>query len=223
MMGATKRIAEAVCKAFNTNLGKTEYISVRFGNVLGSRGSVLPIFLEQLRHGGPLTVTHPDMCRYFMTIPEAVSLVLQASLLGKGGEVLVLDMGEPVKIVTLAEELIRLHGLTPYVDIDIAFSGLRPGEKLFEEVLTAEEGTLASKHKQIFIARSNESYSLHDMESLLDDLRVVLQKASMDDVIVIKNSLGKYVKYYSESSPASEMPNSTNEPITQIPTANHLK
>ena len=199
IMGATKRIAEAICKAFNDNPGKTEYISVRFGNVLGSRGSVLPIFLEQLRHGGPLTVTHPDICRYFMTIPEAVSLVLQASVLGKGGEVLVLDMGEPVKIVTLAEELIRLHGLAPYIDVDITFSGLRPGEKLFEEVLTAEEGTLSSKHKKVFISRNNESYSVHEMESLLEELRVVLQKAPMDDINVIKKSLGKYVKYYAEA------------------------
>lgn len=209
IMGATKRIAEAICKAFNDNHGKTEYISVRFGNVLGSRGSVLPIFLEQLKHGGPLKVTHPDICRYFMTIPEAVSLVLQASVIGKGGEVLVLDMGEPVKILTLAEELIRLHGLTPYVDVDITFSGLRPGEKLFEEVLSAEEGTMSSKHKKVFIARNSESNSVHDMESLLEELKVVLQHAPMDDIDGVKKSLGKYVKYYSEVIPAGEIPNFT--------------
>jgi len=144
-----------------------------------------------------------------MTIPEAVSLVLQASVIGKGGEVLVLDMGEPVKILTLAEELIRLHGLTPYVDVDITFSGLRPGEKLFEEVLSAEEGTMSSKHKKVFIARNSESNSVHDMESLLEELKVVLQHAPMDDIDGVKKSLGKYVKYYSEVIPAGEIPNFT--------------
>jgi FlaA1/EpsC-like NDP-sugar epimerase len=144
IMGATKRVAEDICKAFNEVRSRhseagsqTEFISVRFGNVLGSRGSVLPLFMEQLKYGGPLTVTHKDMKRYFMTIPEAVSLVLQASVIGKGGDVLVLDMGEPVRIVELAEELIKIHGLMPYRDIDIMFVGLRPGEKLFEEILTA--------------------------------------------------------------------------------------
>jgi FlaA1/EpsC-like NDP-sugar epimerase len=110
-------------------LGTTKFISVRFGNVLGSRGSVIPLFLEQLKKGGPLTVTHKDMVRYFMTIPEAVSLILQASTMGEGGEVFVLDMGEPVKIVELAEELIRIHGLKPYVDVDIQFTGVRPGRE----------------------------------------------------------------------------------------------
>ncbi|HPX82846.1 MAG TPA: nucleoside-diphosphate sugar epimerase/dehydratase, partial [Syntrophales bacterium] len=149
VMGATKRMAEFICRAFNEengaenitpgicgeNRGKKDatcFISVRFGNVLGSRGSVLPLFLEQIKHGGPLTVTDREMKRYFMTIPEAVSLVIQASILGKGGEVFVLDMGEPVVIKQIAEELIRLHGMEPYRDIDIRFIGLRPGEKLFE-------------------------------------------------------------------------------------------
>ena len=149
VMGATKRIAEYICTAFNDVRSqksgvrsqngeddtKPEFISVRFGNVLGSRGSVLPMFLEQLEYGGPLTVTHKEMQRYFMTIPEAVSLVLQASAMGKHGEVLVLDMGEPVKILTLAEELIRIHGMEPYKDINIEFIGLRPGEKLLRRFL----------------------------------------------------------------------------------------
>ncbi|HLG29099.1 MAG TPA: nucleoside-diphosphate sugar epimerase/dehydratase, partial [Candidatus Brocadiales bacterium] len=158
IMGATKRMAEYICTAFNDASG-TSFVSVRFGNVLGSRGSVVPTFLEQLKHGGPITITHKDVERFFMTIPEAVSLVLQASVIGKGGDVLVLDMGEPVKILTLAEELIRIHGLQPYRDIDIQFIGLRAGEKLFEEPLSAEEGTNASKHKKIFTARNGHKYS----------------------------------------------------------------
>jgi len=205
IMGATKRVAESICKTFNGASTKTEYVSVRFGNVLGSRGSVLPTFLDQLKHGGPLTVTHPDICRYFMTIPEAVSLVLQASVIGKGGQVMVLDMGEPVKIVSLAEELIRLHGLTPYEDIDIQFSGLRPGEKLFEEVLTAEEGTLASRHRKVFIARDNEAISMGEIEALLNELNLLLKTVAMDDVGSIRSSLGQYVAFYSEKPAASKL------------------
>jgi FlaA1/EpsC-like NDP-sugar epimerase len=204
IMGASKRIAEYICQAFNHLTGKTEFVSVRFGNVLGSRGSVLPIFLEQLKHGGPLTVTHPEMRRYFMTIPEAVSLVLQASTIGKGGEVLVLDMGEPVRIVTLAEELIRLHGMEPYVDIDIDFTGLRPGEKLFEEILTAEEGTMASKHEKIFIAQNSETRNLDEIEKLLEELKIILRQTPMNDAGVIKNALRKYVKHYSDITIADD-------------------
>src|SRR3989304_6505556 len=126
------------------------------GNVLGRRGRLLPLFLDQLKHGGPLTVTHKEMRRYFMTIPEAVSLVLQASIMGNGGEVFVLDMGEPVNIVDIAEELIRIHSLEPYKDIDIKFTGLLPGEKLFEEIITAEEGTDASQHEKRKTAQSWE-------------------------------------------------------------------
>jgi FlaA1/EpsC-like NDP-sugar epimerase len=198
IMGASKRIAEYICQAFNHSTDETAYVAVRFGNVLGSRGSVLPIFLEQLKHGGPLTVTHSDMRRYFMTIPEAVALVLQASTIGQGGEVLVLDMGEPVRIVTLAEELIRLHGMEPYIDIDIAFTGLRPGEKLFEEILTAEEGTMASKHEKVFITQNSETRNLDEINKLLDELRIILRNAPMNDAGVIRNSLKSYVKYYSD-------------------------
>jgi FlaA1/EpsC-like NDP-sugar epimerase len=204
IMGASKRIAEYICQAFNHSTDKTAYVAVRFGNVLGSRGSVLPIFLEQLKHGGPLTVTHSDMRRYFMTIPEAVSLVLQASTIGQGGEVLVLDMGEPVRIVTLAEELIRLHGMKPYVDIDIAFTGLRPGEKLFEEILTAEEGTMASKHEKVFIAQNSETRNLDEINKLLDELKTIILNAPMNDAGMIRNALKNYVKYYSDTAPASE-------------------
>lgn len=154
VMGATKRLAEMTCQALNEN--GTRFLSVRFGNVLGSRGSVIPVFQEQIRRGGPVTITHPDMRRYFMSIPEAVLLVLQASYLGKGGEVFVLDMGEPVPIVELAENLIRLNGFEPGVDIDIVCTGIRPGEKLYEELLTAEEGVDTTEHKKIFIARFDQ-------------------------------------------------------------------
>ncbi len=196
IMGATKRIAEYICQAFNSTSEHTEYLSVRFGNVLGSRGSVLPIFLDQLKHGGPITITHPEMKRYFMTIPEAVSLVIQASTIGRGGEVLVLDMGEPVSIVSLAEELIRLHGMKPGIDIDISYTGLRPGEKLFEEILTAEEGTEATRHEKIFIAKGKDKLGIDKIEAMLHDLNNVIGNTSFDDTIAIRKLLGQYVIYY---------------------------
>jgi FlaA1/EpsC-like NDP-sugar epimerase len=200
VMGATKRMAEYVCKALNgVNGQETEFISVRFGNVLGSRGSVLPLFMEQLKHGGPLTVTHKDMKRYFMTIPEAVSLVLQASVIGRGGDILVLDMGEPVHITKLAEELIRIHGLEPYKDIDIEFIGIRPGEKLFEEILTAEEGTVASKHERVFIAKNSDKFSAEDIERILEEFKSLLKKIQIDDDIKIKQLLKKYVRHYEDN------------------------
>ena len=195
IMGATKRIAEYICKAWN-DCGDTAFVSVRFGNVLGSRGSVLPAFLEQLKHGGPIKVTHKDMQRYFMTIPEAVSLVLQASVIGAGGEVLVLDMGEPVRIVNLAEELIRIHGMEPYKDIQIEFVGLRPGEKLFEEILTAEEGTSVSKHKKVFIAKNSEYYSKDEIEKILEEFEALMKTLPRKDNKKIRGVLKKYVKYY---------------------------
>lgn len=197
IMGATKRMAEYICKAFNNYRG-TEFVSVRFGNVFGSRGSVLPLFLEQIKYGGPLTVTHRDMRRYFMTIPEAVALVLQASVIGEGGEILVLDMGDPVKIVELAEELIRIHGLEPYRDIDIEYIGLRPGEKLFEEILTAEEGTVASKHKKIFIAKNSERYSIDEIEKMLKEFDTLIRELPIGEEGKIKDLLKKYVKYFDD-------------------------
>jgi FlaA1/EpsC-like NDP-sugar epimerase len=233
VMGATKRMAEFICRAFNeTNRDRallnvpptptlhpeggeslmgtdlksvpinsaTRFMAVRFGNVLGSRGSVLPLFLEQLKHGGPLTVTDPEMKRYFMTIPEAVSLVLQASTLGEGGEVFVLDMGEPVKIVRIAEELIRLHGLTPNKDIDIEFTGLRPGEKLFEEILTAEEGADASCHEKIFIARNGQQYTMDELTPILAELSTAIRDPSPDSDENMKQLLRKYVKYYVQNN-----------------------
>jgi len=200
IMGATKRIAEYVCKAFNNYKlpFTTQFVSVRFGNVLGSRGSVLPLFMDQLKTGGPITITHKDMKRYFMTIPEAVSLVLEAAVIGKGGETLILDMGDPVSIVCLAEDLIRVHGLEPYEDIGIEFVGIRPGEKLFEEILTAEEGTAATKHERVYVTRNSEKYTLKEMQVIIDKFNSVLDELPMSDEQGIKKLLKKYVRHYSE-------------------------
>ena len=151
VMGATKRIAELVVQDINKR-SKTMYAIVRFGNVLGSRGSVVPLFKKQIAKGGPITITDPEMVRYFMTIPEAAQLVLQAGTFSKGGEVFLLDMGEPVKILDMARDLVSLHGLVPDKDIKFVFTGLRPGEKLYEELLTAEEGTQKTTHDRIFQA-----------------------------------------------------------------------
>jgi FlaA1/EpsC-like NDP-sugar epimerase len=149
IMGATKRLAELLLLALQN--GRTKYVAVRFGNVLGSNGSVIPIFKKQIAAGGPVTVTHPDMRRFFMTIPEACQLVLQASAIGEGGQICVLDMGEPVKIVDLARDLILLSGLRPDEDIKIEFTGIRPGEKLYEELSTMLENTAPTAHEKIRI------------------------------------------------------------------------
>ncbi|MCB8817208.1 polysaccharide biosynthesis protein [Desulfosporosinus shakirovi] len=154
VMGATKRTAEMLIQSLDLR-SQTKFVAVRFGNVLGSRGSVIPTFKRQIAQGGPVTVTHPDMVRYFMTIPEAAQLVIQAGAMGRGGEIFILDMGKPVKIVDLAKDLIRLSGFHPDVDIKIQFTGIRPGEKLFEELLTAEEGVTSTKHSRIFVAKPN--------------------------------------------------------------------
>jgi FlaA1/EpsC-like NDP-sugar epimerase len=155
VMGASKRAAELYVQAL-AKRSRTRFVTVRFGNVLGSNGSVIPIFKEQIAQGGPVTVTHPEVTRFFMTIPEASQLVLQAGSMGKGGEIFLLDMGEPVKIVKLAEELIQLSGYRPYEDIEIAFTGLRPGEKLYEELLLAGEGVQPTCHEKIMVARAAE-------------------------------------------------------------------
>lgn len=165
VMGASKRMAEMVIKQQN-NTSKTIFTAVRFGNVLGSSGSVVPLFEQQIARGGPVTVTHPDMMRFFMTIPEAVQLVIQAGAMAGGGEVFVLDMGQPVRIEDMARDMIRLSGLEPDKDIEIKFTGIRPGEKLFEELLTAEEGSGATKHKRIYTAR----HTLIDVNALTREL-----------------------------------------------------
>ena len=168
IMGATKRICEMIIQTYN-NRSRTEFVAVRFGNVLGSNGSVIPLFKKQIAQGGPVTVTHPDIIRYFMTIPEAVSLVLQAGAYAKGGEIFILDMGEPVKIADLARNLILLSGHKPEEDIAIEYTGLRPGEKLYEEMLMDEEGLQDTENKLIHIGkpiRIDEEQFLMKLENL---------------------------------------------------------
>ena len=175
VMGASKRLAEIICQSLQKPAGM-QIVMVRFGNVLGSAGSVVPKFREQIASGGPITVTHPDITRYFMSIPEAAQLVLQAGLMGKGGEIFVLDMGEPVKIVDLARDLIRLSGLTAE-DIKIVFTGLRAGEKLYEELLADDEHTLTTPHPKLRIAKARPA-SAHDAAQILEWLN---QKTPLDD------------------------------------------
>jgi len=188
VMGATKRVSEIAVESF-ARQGSTRYIAVRFGNVLGSAGSVVPVFQSQISSGGPVTVTHPEMCRYFMTIPEASQLVLQAGALGGTGEIFLLDMGQPVKIVDLARDLIELSGLQPDVDIPIEFTGLRPGEKLVEELLTPEEGCDRTTHPKIMIGRIEKPRP----EAFQDQLEKLREAAYANDPGAVRRVLGEIV------------------------------
>ena len=189
VMGKTKRAAEIVVKSLNAERN-TRFVAVRFGNVLGSRGSVVPLFEEQIRHGGPVTVTHPDMTRYFMTIPEAALLVMEAGAIGTGGEIFILDMGKPVKIIDLAHELIRLSGYKPDEEIPIVVTGIRPGEKIFEELLTAEEGSSATKWEKIFISKTDNHLNRSVVEERIRALERIFaeQAPPREDVVKLIDS-----------------------------------
>ena len=194
IMGATKRLCELIIQAKN-KVSKTEYAAVRFGNVLGSNGSVVPLFKKQIAKGGPVTVTHKEITRFFMTIPEAVSLVLQAMSGAKGGEIFVLDMGEPVKIYDMAIKLIKLSGLEPDVDIQIKVTGLRPGEKLYEELLMAEEGLTETKHDKIHVARPSD-IDMEKLEANLAKLQHLLDNTNNEQKDEIKDVISEVVPTY---------------------------
>ena len=201
IMGVSKRIAEQIVTGAETN---SNFVAVRFGNVIGSRGSALPIFLNQLKQGGPITITHPDMKRYFMTIPEAVALVLQAAATGKNGDVFILDMGEPIKIVDLVKDLITLHNLIPNKDIKIEYTGIRDGEKLVEEVLAAEEGVIPTSHEKIFKARMVSVQNQNSIDEMVEEFRSLNGHTSKDQWKAI-------FKYYVPTY----QPSVHNEPLSE--------
>jgi FlaA1/EpsC-like NDP-sugar epimerase len=190
VMGASKRLAELVCQSLQRADG-TRFVIVRFGNVLGSTGSVIPRFREQIAAGGPVTVTHPEITRYFMSIPEAVQLVMQAGLMGNGGEIFVLDMGEPVKIADLARDMIRLSGFQEN-EIRIVYTGLRPGEKLYEEVLAADENSLPTPHPKLRVAKVRPADP-----ALLSQLFSWIERSDQPDADAVKTDLSRWLPEYS--------------------------
>lgn len=214
VMGASKRIAECYIKYLHLNRPecKTKFITTRFGNVLGSNGSVVPRFTKQIEQGGPITITHPDIIRYFMTIPEACQLVLEAGAMGKGGEIFIFDMGEPVKILDLAKKMIRLAGFVPDKDIKIKFVGLRPGEKLYEELLTDSAKTLPTHHKKIMIATEATQQS-KDFELEIQELqRLAENNLSADLVAKMKKIVPEYISMNSEFEVLDATQTKTNTP-----------
>jgi FlaA1/EpsC-like NDP-sugar epimerase len=200
IMGATKRVAEMYCQNMNAH-SNTRYITVRFGNVLNSNGSVVPLFQEQIAKGGPVTVTHPEISRYFMTIAEASQLIMQAAVLGSGGEIYVLDMGEPVKITYLAEQLIRLAGREPGRDIQIIYTGLRPGEKLFEELFHELEPYEKTNHEKIYLAHPRQM----DWDQLRSELRRMERAVTRYDTKQLQISLNRLVPELANTSQAQDI------------------
>ncbi|MES2503228.1 MAG: polysaccharide biosynthesis protein, partial [Pseudomonadota bacterium] len=200
VMGASKRLAEMVCQglqeASSVDDNGTRFVIVRFGNVLGSSGSVIPKFREQIAKGGPITITHPEITRYFMSIPEAAQLVMQAGLMGNGGEIFVLDMGEPVKIANLAADMIRLSGLQ-LEDIKIEYVGLRPGEKLYEELLADDEQTMPTPHEKLRIALARPVSKVW-VKKMLN----WINQAQGTSEVIVKNELKSWVEEYSPQQPS---------------------
>ena len=192
VMGATKRLAEMMVECINGN-SKTRFMAVRFGNVIGSSGSVIPLFQEQIARGGPVTVTHPDIIRYFMSVSEAAQLILQAGAMGKGGEIFLLDMGKPIRILDMARDLIRLHGYEPEACIPIQFAGLRPGEKLYEELITEGEEIVNTSHKKIMVLRGNHTRDLKILNDHIDELLAITRKY---DGPIIKQKLQELISDY---------------------------
>ena len=188
VMGASKRAAEIYCQNLNQRQQNTAFITTRFGNVLGSAGSVVPLFQKQIEQGGPVTVTHPDMTRYFMTIPEAVSLILQAGSMGSGGEIFVLDMGSPMKITDLAEQMIHLSGLELGKDVEIQFTGLRPGEKLYEELFHEQEALVATQHPKIMLSGYRDM-NWSDLQAMLVRLQAACVAREVEKVKVLLKEL----------------------------------
>ena len=218
VMGATKRNCEMIIQSIN-KISKTEFVAVRFGNVLGSNGSVIPLFKRQIAEGGPVTVTHKDIIRYFMTIPEAAQLVMQAGAMAKGGEIFILDMGEPVKIIDLARDLIKLSGFDPEVDMPIKVTGLRPGEKLFEELLMDEEGIKATVHKKIFVGRPTfTDYKL--LMKSLEKFKVIIDNGTEDD---LKEHLGQVVPTYKRENIQEKKASFQRFVESEIATAKEVK
>jgi len=214
IMGVSKRIAEQIVTGIASS---SNFVAVRFGNVIGSRGSALPIFLNQLKNGGPITITHPEMKRYFMTIPEAVALVLQAAATGKNGDVFILDMGEPIKIVDLVEDLITLHNLIPNKDIKIEYTGIRDGEKLVEEVLTAEEGVIPTSHEKIFKARMISQHNQESIDSMVDEFKSLNGHTTKEDWKVL---FKYYVPTYQPSVYNNNLPEEFDESVFILPQKN---
>lgn len=192
IMGATKRFCEIMVQAFD-KISSTEYVAVRFGNVLGSNGSVIPLFKKQIAHGGPVTVTHPEINRFFMTIPEAAQLVIQAGAIADGGEIFVLDMGEPVKIVDLARDLITLSGYKPDVDIKIEYTGLRPGEKLYEELLMDEIALTSTEHNKIFVEKPN-GIDINFVEKSIEEFRNVTKMSKEEIFELVEKKVPTYIR-----------------------------